>query len=234
MFKGVCKIVFMDNIKGFIETSFVDWPGRTCAVLFLGGCNFRCPFCHNHPLVLAPNELISLSIDEIIEQLQPLKKWLGGVCVSGGEPTLDPALPELLGILQREGFSTKIDTNGSRPEILAALLEHNLLDMISMDVKSTLVQEEYDKCAGVKVDLVKIRRSIEIIKKSKVAHEFRMTVLPKFHTLKQIVTWADVLGRGASLKLQNYNPGSPLSPDLAGYSGFSLDEFEELLGIVRN
>jgi pyruvate formate lyase activating enzyme len=222
----------MDNIKGFIETSFVDWPARTCAVLFLGGCNFRCPFCHNHPLVLNPAELVSFPIAKIIGQLRPLKKWLGGVTVSGGEPTLDPDLPELLKILRQEGFATKIDTNGSQPEILADLLQQGLLDMVAMDVKTVLVQEKYDRCTGTRTDLAKIRQSIELIRQSGIDHEFRMTILPRLHTREDMVLWAAGPGAGSPLKLQNYNPRSPLSPDVAGERGFSPEEFEELVKLV--
>lgn len=225
----------MDNIKGFIETSFVDWPGRTCAVLFLGGCNFRCPFCHNHPLVLHPAELVSFTIAEIIARLHPLRKWLGGVCISGGEPTLDPQLPELLRILRREGFAAKLDTNGSQPAILAELLAEGLLAMVAMDVKTVLVQESYNRCTGTQVDLLSIGKSIELLKRSGVAHEFRMTILPRYHARTDIVAWADTLGRdGSCLKLQNYNPGSVLAPDLAGGRGFTPAEFAELANLVRS
>ena len=132
----------MDNIKGFIETSFVDCPGRTCTVLFLAGCNFRCPFCHNHPLVIDPEGLLSFPLEEVISTLQPLKKWLGGICISGGEPTLDPKLPERLKVLRQEGFNLKIDTNGSRPAVLAELLSLDLLEMIAIDVKAPLRQDQ--------------------------------------------------------------------------------------------
>jgi pyruvate formate lyase activating enzyme len=223
----------LDNIKGFIETSFIDWPGRTCAVLFLGGCNFRCPFCHNHPLVLHPDELVSYPLDEIIAQLGPLRKWLGGVSVSGGEPTLDPCLPELLKILRREGFQTKIDTNGSRPEVLAELLDDGLLDMVAMDVKTVLVRDKYEKCAGTGVDLGAIRESIELIRKSGIAHEFRMTVLPGYHSRDDIAAWAAELESGRRLKLHNYDPRSPLAPDLAGAKGFAPDDFAELEQLVQ-
>lgn len=219
----------MDNIKGFIETSFVDWPGRTCAVLFLGGCNFRCPFCHNHPLVLNPAALVSFPLAEIIPQLRPLQKWLGGVCISGGEPTLDPDLPKLVELLAREGFPVKLDTNGSRPEILAELLNQGHLAMIAMDVKTILDQEKYDRCAGTRVDLDRIRKSIDLIRQSGVAHEFRMTILPRYHTREDILAWAAALGNNASLKLQNFNPRAAMFPDLAGDRGFAPDIFTDLV-----
>lgn len=222
----------MDNIKGLIETSFVDWPGRTCAVIFLGGCNFRCPFCHNYPLVLHPAELASYPLAEVIAQLRPLKKWLGGVCVSGGEPTLDQSLTELLETLRLEGFATKIDTNGSQPEVLAELIDHDLLDMVSMDVKTILVQNKYDRCAGTRVNLTAIKKSIELLRNSTIPHEFRMTILPRYHQREDIIAWADELGMVSSLKLQNYNPQSSMYPKLAGYNGFPPDDFAGLTSLV--
>ena len=224
-------LVDMQNIKGFIETSFIDWPGKTCAVLFLGGCNFRCSFCHNHPLVLEPDKLVSYPLQEIIEKLKPLKKWLGGICISGGEPTLDKELPELLRTFRQEGFSLKIDTNGSRPELLAEIFAENLLEMISMDVKAPLVQEKYDKCAGIRVDLDKVKESIRLIKDSGLDHEFRMTVLPEYHNHDDVVAWAKVL-EGSRLKLQNYNPASAMYPALAGSKFFPPDEFALLEKLV--
>jgi len=224
----------MESVKGFIETSFVDWAGRTCAVLFLAGCNFRCSFCHNHPLVLNFQELVFFPLDEIIARLEPLKKWLGGVCVSGGEPTLDKDLPLILERLQREGYKLKIDTNGSRPDVLAELIEKGMLDMISMDVKAPLVQEKYDRCCGVRVDLANIRKSIKLIRESGLQYEFRMTVLPRYHSREDITEWVSCLGSGAVLKLQNFNPRETMYPGLAGERGFTPEEFEELTTIVRN
>jgi len=219
----------MDNIKGFLETSFIDWPGRSCAVLFLGGCNFRCPFCHNHPLVLGPEELISLDLEEILVRLRPLRSWLGGVCISGGEPTLSAELPEMLRSLKEEGFHVKLDTNGSRPAVLAELLAAGLVDMVAMDVKAPLEQALYDKCCGVKADLGRIGESIELIKGCGLPHQFRMTVVPGFHDRATIHRWRLMLGDSGNLKLQNYSPLSVLAPAHAGERRFSEEEFADLL-----
>jgi pyruvate formate lyase activating enzyme len=220
----------MDNIKGFLETSFIDWPGRSCAVLFLGGCNFRCPFCHNHPLVLEPGELPALDLEEILACLRSLRSWLGGICVSGGEPTLSAELPELLNRLKQEGFPVKLDTNGSRPDVLAGLLAADLLDMVAMDVKAPLEQELYDKCCGVPVDLARIRESIELLKgSSATTHQFRMTVVPGFHDQAGVRRWRQDLGGDGNFKLQNYSPHSVLAVAQAGPRRFSEEEFSILL-----
>lgn len=218
----------MNNLKGFLETSFVDWPGRTCAVLFLGGCNLRCPFCHNHQLVLDPEELHSLDLKEILHRLRPLRHWLGGVCVTGGEPTLSAQLPALLRRLKTEGFPVKLDTNGTRPAILAALLAQGLVDMVAMDVKAPLDQALYDRCCGLTVDLGRIRASIKLIKESGVAHQFRMTVVPGLHDAAVVRRWRDELGDNDNLKLQNYNPQSVLAPTRAGALRFTEEEFSDL------
>lgn len=222
----------MDNIKGFLETSFVDWPGRSCAVLFLGGCNFRCPFCHNYPLVLQPGGLLSHDLEEILNILRPLRKWLGGVCVSGGEPTLRPELPTLLVRLRDEGHAVKLDTNGSRPEVLATLLAEGLLEMVAMDVKAPLEQELYDRCCGVPVDLARIAESVRLIRASGLAHQFRMTVVPGLHGEAEVVRWMASLGGGSALQLQNYRPGDVLAPAQSGSRGFTEEEFSRLQALL--
>ncbi|MFA7349112.1 MAG: radical SAM protein, partial [Desulfurivibrionaceae bacterium] len=99
----------MPLIKGFLETSFIDWPGKLCAILFVGGCNFRCPFCHNHPLVLAPEGMETLAFTEIMSRLAARRNWLAGICISGGEPTLSPGLPKMIARLKAEGWAVKLD-----------------------------------------------------------------------------------------------------------------------------
>lgn len=222
----------MPIIRGFLETSFIDWPERLCSVIFLGGCNFRCPFCHNHPLVLSPEGFEAIPLEEVLERLTPLKRWLGGICVSGGEPTLSPGLPHLLTRLKVEGWAVKLDTNGSRPEIVDQLLQDRLVDMVSMDVKAPLDQERYDRCAGVKVPLARIRQSISLIKESGIDHEFRMTVLPRFHAVEDIIEWAQALGPDSRLKLQNFNPRTTLNPDLQEERGFSPEKFAGLRQLI--
>ncbi len=219
-------------IKGFIETSFVDWPGRSCAVIFTGGCNLCCPFCHNYPLVLDPESLPSIGTEEIITRISAVKKWLGGVCVTGGEPTLHHSLPDLLARLRACGLSIKLDTNGTRPRALAGIIEQGLVDMIDMDVKAPLDDHKYRLAAGTGVDLDLIRESIELIKDSGLDYRFRITVTPRLHQPGDIIAWKNDLPAGATLKLQNFRPGQTLDPDFADSEVFSDEEFaamEELI-----
>lgn len=214
-------------IKGFFETSFIDWQGMVCAVLFVGGCNFRCPYCHNHPLVLETGSFEDILLPTVLNRLDSLKKWLGGVCVSGGEPTLKPNLQLLLKELKQNGWSVKIDTNGSRPDMILQLIEERLVDSISMDVKAPLEQGKYDSCAGTSVDLSAIEASIELIRESGIDHEFRMTVVPGFHSEEDIEQWIAIFDSRSRLTLQNFNPQTTLVPNLSKKKGFPPDIFSD-------
>ena len=220
-------------IKGFLETSFIDWPGKLCAILFVGGCNFRCPFCHNHPLVLAPEGMETIAFEEILSRLAARKNWLAGVCISGGEPTLSPGLSTMIARLKAEGWAIKLDTNGSRPEVLGQLLADNLLDMVAMDVKTVLEQDKYERCAGCRVDLGAIRRSIDLLSQSGIPHEFRMTIAPSLHTEEDVHAWVQQFDRSRSrLTLQNFNPKTTLDVRLEKEQGFAPEIFSSLVARV--
>ena len=130
------------EIKGFLETSFVDWADKICSVLFLPYCNFRCPYCHNHELILSPDRFETLDWDVIRGRLQSLAGWLDGVCVTGGEPTLHPDLPNLLTAIKALGLPVKLDTNGTRPQVLRFLVTEGLVDFVAMDIKGPLEPEQ--------------------------------------------------------------------------------------------
>jgi pyruvate formate lyase activating enzyme len=204
----------MIEIKGFLETSFLDWPGKICSVLFLPGCNFRCPYCHNHPLVFHPGQFASISLKEILQRLNSFKGWIDGVCLTGGEPTLHADLPLLIREIKEMGLPVKLDTNGSCPEMLEKLIEEGKLDFVSMDVKSPLNSFHYRRAAGFPVDLSLISKSIEILKREKVEYQFRMTVVPQLHSEEEIQVLGQQLRAGRRLILQNFNPENPLDPSL--------------------
>ncbi len=231
---GSCNLAAcLPPIKGFLETSFIDWPGKLCAILFVGGCNFRCPFCHNHPLVLAPEGMATIAFAEIMSRLAARRNWLAGVCISGGEPTLSPGLPTMIARLKAEGWAVKLDTNGTRPEVLAQLLDDNLLDMVAMDVKTVLVQEKYERCAGCRVDLGAIRQSMDLLSHSGIPHEFRMTIAPTLHTEEDVVAWAKQFDRVRSrLTLQNFNPKTTLDVLFEKEQGFAPEIFSRLADMV--
>ena len=204
----------MIEIKGFLETSFSDWPGKLCSVLFLPYCNFRCPYCHNHPLVFHPEQYATIPLEDILDRLCSLRNWIDGVCLTGGEPTLHTDLPLLVREIKRNRFSTKLDTNGSNPRMLENLIETGEIDFISMDVKAPLDLFRYSHSTGLTINLTPILESIEILKRGKVDYQFRMTVVPGLHDEEDIQTLGDQLRAGPRFILQNFNPESPLDPSL--------------------
>ena len=173
-------------IKGFLETSFIDWPGSVAAVLFLPGCNFNCPYCHNQKLARQPHLLRSLEWQDIVQRLGHFKNWLDGVVISGGEPTLQAGLPDLLQAIKQLGFKTKLDTNGSQPAVLADLIRRGLLDMVAMDWKAPLTELDYRRASGVTVDLDALEETRRLIIDSALPHQFRSTVWPAWHGPREI------------------------------------------------
>ena len=204
----------MIEIKGFSETSFLDWPGKLCSVLFLPFCNFRCPYCHNHPLVFHPEQYATVPMEDILARLHSLRTWIDGVCLTGGEPTLHSDLPLLVREIKRHRFLVKLDTNGSNPQMLGNLIEGGEINFVSMDVKAPLDPFRYSRSIGFPIKLKPILESIEILKRGKVEYEFRMTVVPGLHQEEDIRILGDQLKSGQRFILQNFNPENPLDPSL--------------------
>jgi len=231
-------------IKGFIETSFLDWPGHVCAVIFLPYCNLRCPYCHNHQLVLKPNSLETLSLDSILERLQPLNDWIGAICITGGEPTIHRELPDLLQKIHEAGFKTKLDTNGTQPDILNYLITEKLVDHVAMDVKAPLDDETYARCAGVFVPTSIIKESIKVLMAVGVSSVFRCTVTPTLLEEQDVCLLAEQLmdfrreglagpDAGLSLTLQNFNPADPMEPDLKNVKPFTEETLSRMQDAVN-
>ncbi|MBM4311648.1 MAG: anaerobic ribonucleoside-triphosphate reductase activating protein [Deltaproteobacteria bacterium] len=195
-------------IKGFIDTSFVDWPGKICAVLFFPLCNFRCPYCHNADLVVRPDQLATIEPESVFARLDDLRGWIDGVCVTGGEPTLQPKLRRLLEVVRAAGFQTKLDTNGSNPDVLRGLLDAGLLDYVAMDVKSCLDESSYCAITSAPESMLgRVRASIDLLREGRVEYEFRITVVPTYHGPEDIFRLARDLSGAARLRLQNFSPG---------------------------
>lgn len=223
----------LPEIKGFIETSFVDWAGSVAAVVFLPGCDLDCPYCHNHALNHDPDSLLSLSLEGVLERLRPFKGWIDGVVVSGGEPTLHPGLGDLLRVFRAEGFATKLDTNGCRPGVLEDLVDRGLLDMVAMDLKAPLEDLAYARVAGRPVDLKAIAASVEFLKTSGVRHEFRSTLWPGWHGEAELRAMGQVLRGCQAWTLQAVNPATTRRPELfqpgASYGQEDLARLQERL-----
>ena len=218
------------GIKGFLETSFLDWPGRLAGVIFLGGCNFRCPFCHNAELVIEPHRLPSIALETVLERLRALRGWVDGIVVSGGEPTLSPRLPELLGRIRAEGFDVKLDTNGSCPEVLAKLAARRLVQAIDMDLKAPLEPALYAALAGVPVRLELIRASMDLIRLSGLPHRFRTTYVPGLLDPAAVGRLRAATPPGSAHVLQGFNPQRVLDPTLRCVAAPDPEELLTLVG----
>jgi pyruvate formate lyase activating enzyme len=215
-------------IKGFIETSFVDWPGKVTSVIFLPRCTFRCPYCHNYDLVLNPEQFPTVPAQHILSRLKHYGRWIDGVCITGGEPTLFPDLRQLILTLRSEHVLIKLDTNGSRPRILKRLLQDGLLDHVAMDVKAPLDPESYSRCSGVPVNIEHIRESVDILRTHAPSYEFRVTVVPTLLTRSHLVQLAHELTGAAKLTLQQFRPLHTLDPRCTMIAPYSDGEMRSM------
>jgi pyruvate formate lyase activating enzyme len=197
-------------IAGFLPCSFIDYPGILSAVVFLHGCNLRCPYCHNVSLVEGP---APRKIDEgdVLSFLVSRIGRIGGVVVSGGEPTLYPMLRPFIDAVRVLGFKVKLDTNGTRPGVLDALLNRGLLDYVAMDLKDE--PEAYGEFCGMRDQPEKLHRSIRLILDSRVDHEFRTTVVLPRHDTERLGRMAGTIAGARLWILQGYRPGGTLVPD---------------------
>ena len=167
------------DIQGLQKMTLLDYPGKVACTIFLGGCDFCCPFCHNGELVLSPAPA-EMTQEELLAFLKKRRGLLDGVCITGGEPLLRPDLPQFLEAIQALGYPVKLDTNGSHPQALRALAEQKLVDYVAMDVKNS--PELYPLTAGVpQLDLGPIRESVAFLLEGTVDYEFRTTVVQEFH-----------------------------------------------------
>ena len=166
------------RISGLQKMTLLDYPGKIACTVFLCGCNFRCPFCHNGELLDTGTEIL-MDEAELLAFLSKRRGLLDAVCVSGGEPTLQAGLPELLRKIKELGYLTKLDTNGSRPEVLKELVGAGLLDYVAMDIKNCPAR--YEETAGAAVQLEKIEQSIRFLLEAHVDYEFRTTVVAQLH-----------------------------------------------------
>lgn len=197
-------------IKGFLETSFVDWPGKIASVVFLPHCNFRCPYCHNYELVIDPDQFPTVPFEYIIEKLRYYRGWIDGVCITGGEPTLLPALLALITRIKQEQMLIKLDTNGSHPHVLRNLIQAGLVDYIAMDVKAPLDQDSYAHCCGISADIAKIQESVDLLRENHVPYEFRVTVAPTFLDGEDLARLAHQLKGAQKFTLQHFSPAHTL------------------------
>ncbi len=216
------------NIQGYQKLTLLDFPGKTACTVFTGGCNLRCPFCHNAGLVRTPMAQNNAHA-EVLEYLQKRRGILDGVCVTGGEPLLQPDLAEFLREVRGLGYRVKLDTNGSLPDRLADLLAQGLVDYVAMDIKSS--PEGYAKATGAEVDIAVYQRSVLVLRESGVPHEFRTTAVGGIHTPEDFASIGRWLGEVPHYFIQRFVDSGQLLGE--GYTAFSIEEMEHLLTTVR-
>ena len=214
------------KICGLNKTTLLDYPGCVAATVFAGGCNFRCPFCHNGDLVLHSAKMKEYSEEEVLNFLNKRKNVLEGVCVTGGEPTLYSDLPEFIAKIKAMGYKVKLDTNGSNPKMLKRLVEGKLVDYVAMDIKAPV--SEYNKVCGVQVDTESVQQSVAYLKQGEIPYEFRTTVVKELHTKQDILE----IGKWI-LGAENYYLQSYRETDENICKGFSAMEKEELFELER-
>ncbi len=215
-------------IKGIQKLSLIDYPGKLCATVFLGGCNFRCPYCYNVSLVLEPEKLRIIPEEEVLDFLSERKGFLDGICVGGGEPTIHGELPAFLSRVKGLNFLVKVDTNGSRPRMLRRLTDEKLVDYIAMDVKAPL--RKYGEIVRAEVNIDHIKESIELIKASGIDYEFRITAVPGLTGEEDLVEIVQMLKSSKRFVIQQFKPGRTLDEsfkDITPYPLERLDKFRQ-------
>lgn len=217
------------QIHGLNKTTLLDYPGLVACTIFTGNCNFRCPFCQNSDLVLDPSSQPLISEEDVYSHLEKRKNIVKGVCITGGEPTLQKDLKEFIKKLRTYDVKIKLDTNGYRPEVIKELTDEGLLDYIAMDIKSSL--SGYSKAAGIVIDTEKIKESIEIIENCGVDYEFRTTVVKELHDEKTFKDIAVLLKDAKRYFLQGYVDSDRVIEK--GLSAYSYDELKGFLDILK-
>lgn len=218
------------KICGWNKTTLLDYPGHIAATLFTGGCNFRCPFCHNAELVLCPGEQEEIREEEIFAFLQRRKGITEGICITGGEPSLQPGLKEFIRRVKTLGYLVKLDTNGYRPDVLWELMGEGLLDYVAMDVKAS--RKNYAQAAGLEgLDIAAIEMSMGIIRSSGIAYEFRTTVVKGIHTPEDMEDIGRWLSGCRAFYLQAYRDNENVMEP--GFCAFSPEEMHDFLEITR-
>jgi pyruvate formate lyase activating enzyme len=217
------------NISGLQKLTLLDYPSYIACTLFTSGCNFRCPFCHNSPLVTGEKAPSVIPESEIMSFLAKRAGVLDGVCITGGEPLLQPDLKDFIIKVRKLGYKVKLDTNGYSPDKLKALLDENLLDMVAMDIKNS--PQKYALTAGKKdLDLSLISKSIDLIIHSQIRYEFRTTVVAEFHEDSDFKEIAKMIKGAKAYFIQNFvDSGAVIQPGLHGLDKITLEGFKQIM-----
>jgi pyruvate formate lyase activating enzyme len=218
---------------GLQKTTLVDYSGKVAATIFTAGCNFRCPYCHNPELVLPEliKEQPKITEKEILNFLKEHQKLLEGVCITGGEPTIQPDLINFIKKVKDLGFLVKLDTNGSRPGVLNSLIEGNLIDYVAMDIKAP--KQKYDLFVEDEKIGENIDKSIELLKQDKVDYEFRTTLAPDILEEQDILAIADWIKFAPRYFLQRFQNSKVLNEKFKDLQPWSEQRIKTVLKKIK-
>lgn len=217
------------RLGGLQRTSLIDYPGKVCAIVFTIGCNFRCPYCHNPELVDETAE--EISEEDFFTFLASRVNLLDAVTITGGEPTMHDDLVEFITKIKSLGFLVKLDSNGTRPDMLRTLINQKLVDYVAMDIKSPL--SKYDKTVARPVDIERIQKSIALLKEGKVPYEFRTTVVKALLSPEDFHEIGKLIEGAAVYHLQKFVPTKLLNPAFRKKTLYSDEEFAGLQQIME-
>lgn len=219
-------------IKGMQGISLIDYPGKIASTLFTGGCNFRCPFCHNPELIEAEREDSDLSYEDVISKLNERKNFIDGICITGGEPLLNDSIIEFIDLLKKKtALPVKVDTNGYNPQILSSILDEKKADFIAMDIKTSI--GKYYKAAGIDINGNRIRESIDMIIKSGVPHEFRTTCVPGIVDSSDIREIGSYIVGADAFALQQFRPGHTYSSQFTNIHPYKPEDIIRFRDILK-
>ncbi|MGI6433779.1 MAG: anaerobic ribonucleoside-triphosphate reductase activating protein [Syntrophomonadaceae bacterium] len=225
------------KFAGLLKQSLVDYPGKIAAVLFTRGCNLCCPFCHNGHLLLKPRRTDNQGIDleTVLEFLRERAGFLDGVVISGGEPTLNKELPQVCRAIKELGCLVKLDTNGTRTEMLGGLIADKLIDYVAMDIKAPLDYQDYLAASGrlSREEFLNIRNSMHLLRQAPLEVEFRTTVVPAYHQAEDLRKIASAIAGASLYTLQQFNPRQALEPTLRAIKPYSAGELQEMAALLK-
>ncbi len=221
------------DIKGLQKTSLVDYPPYIVSTIFLGRCNFQCPFCHNPDLVKDYSNMNDISEEDFFNNLTKRKGLIDGVCITGGEPTLYKGLPSFIKKIRDMGFLVKLDTNGTNPEMLKLLIEEKLVNHVAMDIKAP--KEKYSLATNSEADIKKIEESVELLKQKKVNYEFRTTIVPGLFSKEDAIKIGLWLEGTEKFFMQQFVSNTKLiDKEFENKKPYSIEELEEFKKILSN
>lgn len=219
------------KIMGLQKLTLLDFPQKMACTVFTGGCNFRCPFCHNASLVIGPEYVPLMTEDEFFDFLKKRRGVLDGVCITGGEPTLQKDIETFIIKIRDLGYAVKLDTNGFLPDVMIDLVNKGLVDYVAMDIKSS--PSGYARATGLRTfDFAPIKRSIDFLKSGKVDYEFRTTVVKELHGEQEILDIGDLIAGDSKYFLQSFEDSGNLIND--GLHGYDENSIKSLLNLLKN